>query len=86
VLRDIPKPLAELTIPKADEVRVGSCSRDAVPQTPVTLVSAEALGSLQDLILTQDTHALDETSKQSLKRHLQKFAKAAQVSFANSVL
>jgi hypothetical protein len=82
----MPKPPAELTIPKADEVRVASCPQDAVPQTPVTPVSAEALGSLQDLILTRDAHALDETSKQSLKRHLQKFAKAARVSFANSVL
>jgi hypothetical protein len=52
----------------------------------VTPVSAEALGSLQDLILKQDAHALDETSKQSLKRHLQRFAKATRASFAKLVL
>ena len=91
VLRDMPKPPAELTIPKVDEVRVASvkvaaCPQDAIPQTPVTPVSAEALGSLQDLILKQDAHALDETSKQNLKRHLQKFAKATRASFAKVVI
>jgi hypothetical protein len=51
VLRDMPKPPAKLTMPKADEVRVGSCPREVVLQTPVTSMSAEALVSLQDLIL-----------------------------------
>jgi hypothetical protein len=46
VLKDMPKPPAELTIPKAHEVRVASCKQDIIPQTPVTPVSAEALGSL----------------------------------------
>jgi hypothetical protein len=86
VLRDIPKAPAELTIPKADKVKVGRCPQDEAPQTPVTPVSAEGLMSLQNLIIKQDAHALDETSKQSLQRHLHKFAKAAQTSFAKSVL
>ena len=30
VLRDMPKPPADLTIPKADEVKVGSCPQDVV--------------------------------------------------------
>jgi hypothetical protein len=47
VLRDIQKPLAELTVPKADEVKVGSCPQDEVLQTPVT---AEALMLLHGLI------------------------------------
>ena len=72
VLRDIQKPLAELTVPKADEVKVGSCPQDEVLQTPVT---AEALTSLHGLI-EQDAHTLDETSKQRLQRRLQKFANA----------
>ena len=46
VLRDLPKPPAELTIPKADEVKVGSCPQDAELQTPETPVSAEGLMSL----------------------------------------
>ena len=78
VLRDIPKPLAELTVPKADEAKVGSCPQDEVLQTPVT---AEALTSLRSLI-EQDAHGLDETSKQ----RLQKFANAAQISFAECAL
>ena len=86
VLRDMPNPPAELTIPKGHEVRVASCKQDIIPQTPVTPVSAEALGSLQDLILKQDAYTLDGTSKQSLKRHLQKFAKATRASFAKLVL
>ena len=46
VLRDMPKPFANLTIPKADKVKVGSCHQDEVPQTPVTPGSAEGLASL----------------------------------------
>lgn len=42
--------------------------------------------SLQTLIIQQDAHALDETSKQNLARHLQKCAKAFQKSSAQSVL
>ena len=66
VLRDMPKPPTDLTMPKADEVKVGSCPQDVVLQTPVTPVSAEAFMALQNLIIKQDAHALDETSKQSL--------------------
>jgi hypothetical protein len=48
-------------------------------------VTVEALTSLHSLIV-QDAHALDETSKSALKRHLQKFADAAQTSFAERAL
>ena len=82
----MPKPPADLNIPKADKVKVGSCPQDVVLQTPVTLVSAEAFISLQNLIIKQDAHALNETSKQSLERYLQKLAKAAQTSFAKGAL
>jgi hypothetical protein len=77
VLRHMLKPPTDLTIPKADKVEVGSCPQDIVLQTPVTLVSAEAFMSLQNLIIKQDAHALDDTSKQSLQRHVQKLVKAA---------
>jgi hypothetical protein len=71
VLRDIQKPLAKLTVPKVDEMKMGSCPQGEVLRTPVT---AEALTSLRNLI-EQDAHALDETSKQ----RLQKLANAAQI-------
>jgi hypothetical protein len=70
VRRSMPDPLAEPAIPRADEVKVGSCRQDIEPQTPVTPVSAEGFMSLQNLIIQRDGHALDETSKQNLARHL----------------
>ena len=85
ILRVIPKPPAELTIPTADEVKVGPRPQDKILQTPVTPASAEALKSLQDMI-KQDAHALDETSKQSLQRHVQKLANATQMSLAKGAL
>jgi predicted LPLAT superfamily acyltransferase len=82
----MPKPLADLTIPKADKVNVEACRENEVPQTPVTLVSAEGLASLQNLIIEQDASALDETSKRNLQRHLHKLAKAVQLSLAEGAL
>jgi hypothetical protein len=41
---------------------------------------------LQNLILKKDAHALDDTSKQSLERHVLKFAKAAQLSLTKGAL
>jgi hypothetical protein len=67
-------------------VKEGPCSQDEVPQTPVTPVSAEAFISLQKLIVKQDAHALDETSKQNLERHIQKLTNAAQTAFAKGAL
>jgi hypothetical protein len=86
VLRSMPAPPAEPAIPSADEVKVGSCRQDVEPQTPVTPVSAESFMSLQNLIIQQDAHALDEMSKQNLARHLQKCTKAFQKSSAQAVL
>jgi hypothetical protein len=82
----MPAPLAEPAIPRADEVKVGSCRQDVEVQTPVTPVSAEAFMSLQNLIIQRDAHALDETSKQNLVRHLQKCTKAFQKSSAQGIL
>ena len=42
--------------------------------------------SLQNLIIEKDAYALDEKSKESLHRHLLKFSKAAQLSFAKGAL
>jgi DDE superfamily endonuclease len=88
VLRDIPKPVAALTVPKACEVDVGPCPQGKVvqtPMTPVTPVTTKTLMPLQDLI-NQDTHALDEMSKRRLQRHIQKLVNAAQISFAKRAL
>ena len=64
LFRDMP--LADLTVPKADEVKAAPCPQDIVLQNLVTLVSAEAFMSLQNLITKQDAYALGKTSKQSL--------------------
>jgi hypothetical protein len=85
VLRVIPKSPAQLTIPRADKIKVGSCHQDEVPQTPVMPVSAEGLALLHNLI-KQDAHTLNETSLQRLERHVQKLANAAQISFAERAL
>jgi hypothetical protein len=83
-----PKPPAQPTVPRANEIQMGSCHQDEVPQTPVTpitLVSAEGLASLQNLI-KQDAYTLNEASIQRLERHVQKLDNAAQISFANGAL
>jgi hypothetical protein len=50
VLRVTPKPPTQFTVPRADEIKVGSYHQDEVPQTPVTPVSAEGLVALHNLI------------------------------------
>lgn len=42
--------------------------------------------SLQNLIIKQDAHALDDTSKRNLQRHVQKLVKAGQTSLAKGTL
>jgi hypothetical protein len=76
VLRDIQKPLAELTIRKPDKVKFNL--QDEVLQTPVT---AEHVIALHNLI-EQDAGSLDETSK----NRLQKLANAAKLSTAEYAL
>jgi hypothetical protein len=46
VLRSMPAPLAELAIPRANEVEVESCWQDVEPQTPITLVLVKGFMSL----------------------------------------
>jgi hypothetical protein len=74
-----PKPFAQSTVLRADEIQVGSCQQDEVLQTlvtPVTLASAEGLASLQNLI-KQDAYTLNKASIQRLERYVQKLANAA---------
>ncbi|KFX85877.1 hypothetical protein V490_09348 [Pseudogymnoascus sp. VKM F-3557] len=85
VLRTLQKPLAQLTIPQAGDMKVGSCLQDEVLKTPVTPVSAEALTSLHNLV-KQDAHTLNEKSTERQQRRVQKLANAAQISFAKNAL
>jgi len=78
VLREIRKPPAELTVPKADDVEAPLCSQDEALQTPAT---ADAFRSLLGLI-ERDIHALDDEGKLRLKKLLN----AAQISFAERAL
>jgi hypothetical protein len=84
VLRKTPKPPAQSTVP-ADEIKVGLCQQDEVPQTPVTPVTADAFMSLHNLI-KQDTYTLNETSIPQLQRRVQKLANAGQRSIAYCAL
>ena len=85
VLRVTPKPPTLSTVPKVDEIKVGSCYQEEVLKTPVTPVSADGLTLLHNLI-KQDAHTLNETSTQRLERHVQKLVDAAQISFAERAL
>lgn len=78
VLKDIQKPLAQLTVPKTSNAMVDSSPQNEVLQTPVT---TEALTSLRSC-LEEDAHALDETSRERLR----KLANAAHASFAECAL
>jgi hypothetical protein len=86
VLRSMPKPVVNLSVPRVDGVPARMFSQNEVPQTPVTPVSTEGLMSLHNLIMKHDACTLDETRRRNLQRHLQKYAKAAQVSFAKGAL
>ena len=77
----MPKPPTELTIPKADEVRKGSCPQYEALLTPVTPVSAEALTSLLNMIKQAPD---DETSRQHKERLQQKVTTAAQMFLAKN--
>ncbi len=85
VLRDTSDPLTELTNTHEVKARLPVLQETAL-QSPVRPVSAEVFKLLQDLIVERDAHALDETNKPNLQRHLQKLAKAAQMSFTKGTL
>jgi hypothetical protein len=81
VLKDVPRPPAEVIIPGATIARTSTPDvMLQTPITPVTLVTAEALTSLHNMI-KQDTNVPDET-----RTRIQKLANAAQISFAERAL
>jgi hypothetical protein len=89
VLRGIPKPALEITIPKANEATIEPCPQAEAPQTPVTPRTPMldvALNSLQNLIVEHDAQTLDEASKENLHRHTQKIANVARVALAKSAI
>lgn len=92
VLRDMQKPFDAIGsttanvgdfVPRVQQVTVPVLT---MPVTPVTPVSAEAFMSLQDLIIQQDAHALEDVDRQRLERHLQKLTKGAQTSIVKGTL
>jgi hypothetical protein len=87
VLKDIPKPVSEPTGTEPIIPILKTCEIDLCPQGEVlhTPVIPEGLTLLYTLI-KQDACAEDDLSKQRLQRHTQKFANAAQISFAEHVL
>jgi hypothetical protein len=87
MLRDIQKPLDNLTLPNANEVNIIHLQDEVLqtPVTPATPVTAKGLMSLCGLI-EQDAHKLHEASKQRLQRRLQKFSNAAQIFLAERTL
>lgn len=83
VLKDIPKPPADLIILTVHDAARSCPSAEVVhtPVTPVTPVTAEALITLHDMI-RDDTQTLDKASRQRVQRRVQKLASAARISFA----
>lgn len=88
VPRDLQAPAARYPSDLSQDIgtleRRGSV-QEAIPRTPLTPVSFEALMSLQNIIV-KDASTLDETSKQNLERHLNKLTKAAGTFHAKSAL
>ncbi|TVY89412.1 hypothetical protein LAWI1_G008442 [Lachnellula willkommii] len=70
VLNEIPKPLDQLTAPEVNVTEVGSCTHDAVPQTPATPVSAEALTRLWTAIGQLPDDEANRQHKEKLQRKL----------------
>lgn len=96
VLADMPRPMidpsdAEVCVVEQCVVRTDPCTQSLLcqspmtPVTPVTPVTSQALSSLHRVI-EQHAEALDDGSRVMLKRHLQKMAKAAHISFAERAL
>ncbi|KAH8772348.1 hypothetical protein BGZ57DRAFT_942460 [Hyaloscypha finlandica] len=68
VLRSMPAPPAELAIPSADEVKVGSCQQDVEPQTPIMplLVLGKAkVMSYKDLKEARAKHIVKDAAKEA---------------------
>jgi hypothetical protein len=81
--RDIAKPVAALTVSKADEVKLVSCAQYEALRTPVTPVSGAALTSLLKMIKQIPN---DETNKPHKEWFQLKVNNAAQTAFAKDSL
>lgn len=79
------KPFAALTEAAEPSTELASAPV-AAPVTPVTPVCTASFAALRDAIVNGDACALDEVNKQKLDRHIEKLAKAAQISFARCTL
>lgn len=83
VLRDIAKPVAAVTIPKADEVKIRPRAQYEALRTPLTPVSGVALTSLLNMIKQVPD---DETNKPHKERLQEKVNNAALRAFAKDTL
>lgn len=84
VLRDLPKPVVQASNPNvASTIVPAPLVTPTVPLTPATPTSAESVIALQNIIISRDGQDLDSATKDSLKRHVVKLAKATQKSFAH---
>jgi hypothetical protein len=83
VIQDIPQPPEDVMSQRMSEGHADI--QDIVPRTPVTPVSLEAVASLR-ILIEQDAHLQDDTSRQRLRRRLQKLTNATQLSFAERAL
>ena len=84
VLTEIPRPVAEptVTVTVIKTTEIDLCPEDEIVQTPT---SSTGLASLYNQI-ERDAYANDEASKQRMLRHVQKFANAAEISFAERAI
>lgn len=84
----MPKPPPAPTLINTNEVEVVPQPQDSIrsPLTPVTPVTTQGLVSLQNIIINQAAHGLDERSKCSLQKNVQKLLKAAHLAFSKGIL
>lgn len=59
---------------------------DQSPLTPVTLVTTQAIALLQNVTVNQATQCLNQKSKLSLQKNVEKLSKAAHLAFSKGIL
>ncbi|KAF8848727.1 hypothetical protein BDZ45DRAFT_605460, partial [Acephala macrosclerotiorum] len=80
ILKNILAFSIKLIVSSANEIKIESYRQNVKLQTLVTLVSIKFFILLQNLIIQRNVYTLNETSKQNLAKHLQKYIKAFQKS------
>jgi hypothetical protein len=87
VLHSMAKPPPELKLINTNEAEVVNAQDiDQSPLTPVTPVTTQAIASLQNMIINPATRGLDQRSKSSLQKNVEKLSKAAHLAFSKGIL